>query len=142
MKSVVLLICVCLFFINSPTAGQERPASLPPITERQIAQVRELVQITQAQTTLLQARLSQRQRQLARLYSLYDLDEAQVRELQEEIIQLQRQLLEGHHRMQTQLRTIVGRERFEFLRRRLEQAVSFGPGADDRAPENTKESNQ
>jgi hypothetical protein len=126
MKLSFLILCI-VSLASAPMFGQEQPVPLPPLHERQIIQVRELVQMTQSRTTLLQARLSERQRDLARVYAQYDLDETQARRIQEEIIDLQRQLLAGHHRMQTELRTIVGRDRFDFLRRRLEQAVASDP---------------
>jgi hypothetical protein len=134
MKLTLMLkwipLIACLFpLASAPVFGQPESAPVPQLDERQIAQVRELVQTTQPKLTLLQARLGERQRELARVYARYELDETKARTLQEEIIELQRQLLASHHQMQIRLRTIVGRERFDFLRRRLEQAVSFDPSA-------------
>jgi hypothetical protein len=37
---------------------------------------------------------------------------------------LQRRLLANHHQMQVEMRAIVSRERFEFLRRRLANVVA------------------
>jgi hypothetical protein len=145
MKRTVMLkwlpLIACLFPLASTSIfGQQGAAALPPLHERQILEVRELVQATQAQMTLLQARLGERQRDLAQVYAQYELDQTQAAKLQEDIIELQRQLLAGHHRMQTRLRTIVGRERFDFLRRRLEQAVSFDSAtAPNRSGNSSKE---
>jgi hypothetical protein len=137
MMKWIPLIAWLLASASAPLFAQPEPAPLPPLTERQIIQVRELVQATQSRITFLQARLNERQRDLARVYAQYDLDETQARKLQEEIIELQRQLLSGHHRMQTELRTIVGRERFDFLRARLEQALSFDPVTAPKNPDNS-----
>jgi hypothetical protein len=83
---------------------------------------------------LQQARLDQRQRELGEVYTAYELDEPRAQKLQAEIVELQRLLLANHHRMQAELRAIVSRERFEFLRKRLANFVT-SPGSDREAPE-------
>lgn len=97
----------------------------PTLTSTQLARVRELVRVTRNQSSLLQARLSERQRALARLYAQFELDGKAAQELQNEIIELQRQLLANHHQMQVEVRKVVGKERFELLRRRLEKVVTL-----------------
>lgn len=107
-------------------AGAE-PAAVPaqtPAWAEVAARTRELVQRTQDQSTLLQARLGQRQRQLSAVYTRFDLDDAEARRLQEEIVELQRQLLANHHRLQVELRSLVSRDHFETLRLRVERMVS------------------
>ena len=96
----------------------------PPLTSTQLARVRELVRVTQNQSTLLQARLGEQQRALARLYAQFELDEKETRKLQNEIVERQRQLLASHHQMQVEVRKVVGKERFEILRRRLERVLT------------------
>jgi hypothetical protein len=96
----------------------------PPLTSTQLARVRELVRVTQDQSTLLQARLGERQRALARLYAQFELEAKEAQTLQNEIIGLQRQLLANHHQMQLEVRKVVGKERFEILRRRLERVLT------------------
>jgi G3E family GTPase len=126
-----------LVLIVAAAASSQAPAltdrTLPPLGTEQIARVRELVRTTQAQATLVQARLDERQRQLARVYSEYEFDDHKAQNLQKEIVDLQRQLLANHHRMQVELRSIVPKERFEMLRRRLEQILS--PSASTEARE-------
>ncbi len=102
----------------------EDSAPPPTLTSTQLARVRELVRMTQDQSSLLQARLSERQRALARLYAQFELDGRAAQELQDEIIELQRQLLANHHQMQVEVRKVVGKERFEILRRRLERVLT------------------
>jgi hypothetical protein len=83
---------------------------------------------------LQQARLDQRQRELGEVYTVYELDEPRAQKLQAEIVELQRLLLANHHRMQAELRAIVSRERFEFLRKRLANVVT-SPASDRQTPE-------
>ena len=104
-------------------AAQDAP---PPLTPAQLVRVRELVRVTQDQSTALQARLGERQRELAGLYAVYTLNEREAQRLQREIVGLQRELLANHHRLQVELRTLVTQQRFDTLRRRLERAVDSG----------------
>jgi len=96
---------------------------LPALTSDQVARVRELVRRTQTQASLIQSRIEQRQRELAQVYAEYELKSESAEKLQQEIVDLQRRLLANHHAMQMQLRSIVGKARFEVLRRRLEAMV-------------------
>ena len=72
---------------------------------------------------------------MAALYADYDLNERQAQRLQLEIVDLQRQMLANYHGMQTELRKIVGKERFEVLRQRLNRVV---PPAGVKEPEPKK----
>jgi hypothetical protein len=102
-------------------------AALPlPLTPTQLVRVRELVRVTQDQSTTLQARLAERQRELADLYAVFTLNESEAQRRQREIVGLQRELLANHHRLQVELRTLVSQERFDTLRRRLERMVDSG----------------
>ena len=83
---------------------------------------------------LQQRRLDQRQRELGEVYTAYELDEPRAQKLQAEIVELQCLLLANHHRMQAELRAIVSRERFEFLRKRLANFVT-SPASDRPTPE-------
>lgn len=112
----------------------DKPAP-PPITEEQAMKLRELVRTTQSKAAELQAQLDERQRELAALYAEYELKERQARRLQLEIVDLQQQMLANYHNMQTELRKIVGKERFEVLRQRLNRIV---PPAGAKEPEPKK----
>ncbi len=119
------VVIVAMWMTCGPLcSAADEPASSPPLSPEQMVRVRKLVQSVQTQATLLQARLDQRQRELAEVYMAYELDEPRAQKLQAEIVELQRLLLTNHHRMQVELRMIVSRERFEFLRRRLAHVVA------------------
>ena len=96
----------------------------PPLTSTQLARVRELVSKNQNKSALQQARLSACQSALAWVYARFELDEKEAQKLQIEIVELQRQLLANHHQMQVEVRKVVGKERFEMLRRRLERVLT------------------
>jgi len=121
MRVIVVLMSAACAVLLSADAD---PPSPPPLSQEQLVRVRGLVQEVQAQATLLQARLNERQRALAQVYMAYELDGPSAQKLQIEIVELQRSLLANHHRMQVELRKTVGRERFELLRRRLAQSVA------------------
>jgi hypothetical protein len=128
-----VLIIAMLIACSSLCSAADEPAPPPPSPE-QIVRVRKLVQSVQAEATVLQARLDQRQRELGEVYTVYELDEVRAQKLQAEIVELQRLLLANHHRMQAELRVIVSRERFEFLRKRLANFVT-SPGSNPETPE-------
>ncbi|WP_425617104.1 hypothetical protein NA78x_000774 [Anatilimnocola sp. NA78] len=110
-------------------AAPEAPREPPPLSPEQLAQVRALVQRTQAEQQTLKAELATSQEKLTRCYAEYKLDEPQVEKLQDEIVDLQKKLLASHHRLQKELRTIVGAERFMILSRRIENALRSPPPA-------------
>lgn len=99
-------------------AQAERPTPAP-LSEDQVKQLRELVQVTQTTAATLQKQLDEKQRELAQVYALYELKQRQALRLQADIMELQTQLLANHHKLQVELRTIVGQERFELLRQRI-----------------------
>lgn len=125
------------FFLSAAllVMGQGDKPAPPPLTEEQTMRLRELVRGTQSKAAELQAQLDERQRELAALYADYDLNERQAQRLQLEIVDLQRQMLANYHTMQTELRKIVGKERFEVLRQRLNRVV---PPAGVKEPEPKK----
>lgn len=95
----------------------------PPLTEEQVIRVRTLVKTHQQERADLKARLETAQQKLAECYSRFELDEEQVHKLQAEVLELQGKLLRSYHGMQTELRTIVGPERFKILSRRIDNAL-------------------
>jgi hypothetical protein len=108
--------------------GQGAKPAPPPLTEQQIGQIQELVRTTQATSDRLKALLEVKQRELAQRYAEFELDEKAVARLEAEILDAQRQLLANYHKMQVELRTIVGKERFLVLKQRLDRIVG-PPGA-------------
>jgi hypothetical protein len=104
----------------------DKPAA-PPLTEEQITRLRMLVRDSQEKATALTGELEAKERELARLYGEYELNERLATALEAEIVELQRQKLLHYHRMHVELRTIVGKERFDVLKQRLRQAGFFGP---------------
>jgi Spy/CpxP family protein refolding chaperone len=102
-------------------------ADPPPLTDEQIARVRTLVKTHQDEQRVLRADLDAAQRKLAAVYARYDLDEAKAKALQSEVLEVQRKLLASYHSMQTELRAIVGPERFKVLSARIENAIRNPP---------------
>lgn len=110
---------VCLFAVFSvPVADNP-----PPLNDDQIARVRALVKTHQEEQSTLRVNLETAQKKLSDCYAEFELDDAQVKKLQAEILDVQGKLLGGYHNMQTELRTIVGPERFKILSKRIENAV-------------------
>jgi len=105
-----------------PIAAAQGGSAPPPWNESQAARIGALVRETKAAEAGLRSQVAARQDELARAYAEYALDEAAAGKLRGEIFDLQRRLLESHHRMQVELRSMVDKERFEILRRRLEGA--------------------
>ena len=114
-----------LFLIVAAFAADD--AAPPPLTPEQLGAVRALVQQTQADQTAARKALLVAQEELARCYTQYELDLPQVEKLQAEIIAQQRKLLASHHRLHTELRTIVSGPRFQMLSRRIENALKVPP---------------
>ncbi len=127
-------LVLAMFIAGSSPGSAADESAPPPLSPEQLVRVRKLAQSAQTEATVLQARLDQRQRELGQVYTMYELDEPRAQNLQAEIVELQRLLLANHHRMQAELRAIVSRERFEFLRKRLTNVVTH-PGADRETPE-------
>ena len=98
-------------------------ADPPPLTEEQLVRVRTLVKTHQEEQRALKADLDAAQRKLAECYSRYELDETAAQALQTEVLEVQGKLLKSYHSMQTELRAIVGPERFKVLNARIENAV-------------------
>jgi uncharacterized protein YhaN len=107
--------------------GQPADKELPPLSEEQVAKLRKLVRVTQEAAAMLQAQLDEAERALAAVYAEYELDERKAVRLQNAIVDLQRQKLANYHKMQTELRTIVGRERFDVLKQRLKLVFGTPP---------------
>src|SRR5262245_11528713 len=103
------------------------PQDKAPLTDAQRERLTKLVHTTQKENEDLKAKLEQRQRELARHYAEFDLNEKAVTKLQAEVIDLQRKLLDNYHRLQVELRMIVGRERFVVLRQRLDRILGVSP---------------
>lgn len=123
----VLPLIAALLLVQAPEK------TLPPLTPEQSEQLRTLVRTTHDQGAALKSQLDEKQKALADLFAEYELKERQARKLEEEIIDLQRQLLANHHKMQVEIRTIVGKERFDILRQRVGRIVP-APGAKEPEP--------
>jgi hypothetical protein len=103
--------------------GQAPAASPPPLTEDQLTRLRELVRGTQATAERLRQELADHERQLAEKYAQFDLDEAGAKRLQNGIVERQKELLVNYHRLQVELRKVVGPERFGQLKQRLDNVL-------------------
>jgi hypothetical protein len=132
MTRVVLAVAAILAGCATLVTAEETPPV--KLLQEQTVRVRQLVGAVQAEATLLQAKLDERQRELAELYTQYELDEPRAQKLQSEIVELQRALLANHHRMQVELRVIVDRERFLVLRQRLRYILAPTPAPERVSP--------
>lgn len=102
-------------------------ADPPPLTDEQLVRVRTLVQTHQEEQRTLKAALDVLQKKLAECYKDYELDEKIAEALQGEVLETQGKLLKSYHKMQTELRAIVGPERFKVLSARIENALRNPP---------------
>ena len=107
----------------------------PPLTDEQLSRLRLLLKNTQAKEGEIKAALDAKERELGQLYYEYDLQVRKVTLLEKDIVELHRQKLDNYHKMQAELRAIMGKERFDILRQRLRLAGFFGPVPD---PKDTK----
>src|SRR5262249_18737649 len=110
-------------------AQADRPGP-PPLTEAQRTRIARLANDTQKETARLRALLEARQKELARVYGEYELDEKRAAKLEAEILDLQRQMLASYRKLQIDLRTLIGKERFVILKKRLDnrlQSKEKGP---------------
>ena len=102
-------------------------ADPPPLTDDQVLRVRTLVKNHQDEQRTFKAALGSLQKKLAECYSQYELDEKAAQAIQTEILAVQGKLLKSYHSMQTELRAIVGPERFKVLSARIENALRNPP---------------
>jgi hypothetical protein len=98
-------------------------AEPPPLTEDQRVRIGKLANETKQEADRLKTLLDQRQRELADVYAQYKLDEEKATKLEAGILDVQRQMLANHRKMQVELRTLVGEERFNLLRKRLDNML-------------------
>jgi hypothetical protein len=115
---------VLLALLLSPAAIRADP---PPLTEDQKARISRLANETKQEADRLKSLLDQRQVELANLYAQYKLDEDKASKVENEILDLQRQMLADYRKMHLELRTLVGEERFNLLRRRLDNMLKTPP---------------
>lgn len=115
-------------------AGEQREP--PPLTEAQRARLTKLVQTTRQRAADLKEKLVRRQNELTKLYAEFKLDQARAASLQKEILELQKELLVNYHQMQVELRSIVGRDRFIFLQKRLARVLGVDGPKDQKRPTN------
>ena len=98
-------------------------AEPPPLTEDQRVSITKLANDTKKEADSLKGLLDRRQEELGEVYVKYTLDEGKATKLEAEIIDLQKQMLANHRKMQVELRTLVGEERFVILRKRLDNML-------------------
>ena len=119
---------LCALLVTGQAAATTPPSAFAPtnpvpLTDEQLVRLRELVRATQTTAERLRQDLGERERQLADKYARFDLDDAGAEKLQGEIVGLQKELLANYHRLQVELRKIVGPERFAQLKLRLDNAL-------------------
>lgn len=98
-------------------------AEPPPLSEDQRASITKLANETKKEADRLKGLLDRRQEELGEVYAKYGLDEAKATKLEAEILDLQKQMLANHRKMQVELRSLVGEERFVILRKRLDNML-------------------
>jgi hypothetical protein len=116
-----MLRAVCLLAVISSAAAVA--ADPPPLTDEQKARISKLANETKRESERLKALLDLRQKELAAVYAEYKLDEDRAAKLEADVLDLQRQMLANYRTMQVELRTLVGEERFNQLRRRLDNML-------------------
>lgn len=109
-----------IVLLGLATSIQAEP---PPLTEDQRAKIGKLANETKQEADRLKTLLDQRQRELADVYAQYKLDETKATKFETEILDIQRQMLANHRKMQVELRTLVGEERFNLLRKRIDNML-------------------
>jgi hypothetical protein len=112
----------CCLFVLLVAAADPVPEP-PPFTEDQRARISKLANDTKQEADRLKGLLDKQQRELAAVYDEYELDEAKATKLEDEVLDLQKQMLANHRKMQVELRTLVGKERFQLLRRRRDNLL-------------------
>ncbi len=114
-----------------------------PLSEEQRVAVAALAKQSQQQAGRLKGSLLERQRELADTYSRYELDLEAVDRLEKEIAALQGDLLANYRHMQVELRKIVPADRFERLKRRIDNALNLQrPQREIPAPSNEANTEQ
>jgi hypothetical protein len=78
------------------------------------------VQKTRKTDKQLRSKLTTAQQKLATTYAAYKLDSKKAQQIHSDILSLQKSLLDNYHEMQVELRKNVSKERFIFLRRRID----------------------
>lgn len=112
---------VCLLVLLAPAAAVA--ADPPPLSDEQKARISKLANETKKEADRLKALLDRRQQDLAEVYARYQLDEERATKLEAEVLDLQRQMLANYRKMQVELRALVGEDRFNLLRRRLDNML-------------------
>lgn len=120
-----MLRAVCLLGVLSSAAAVA--ADPPPLTDEQKDRISKLANETKQESERLKALLDLRQKELAAVYAEYKLDEDRAAKLEADVLDLQRQMLANYRKMQVELRTLVGEERFNLLRRRLDNMLKTPP---------------
>ncbi len=128
MAAVILAICF----------GMAQPPEPPSLTAEQREKIGKLAGDTQREAARLKGLLEKRQRELTRLYAEYDLDEKAAKAIEAEILELQGQMLANYRTMQTELRTLVGKERFAILKKRLDNMLQTADKPKEKKDEPTK----
>src|SRR5262245_56373938 len=127
---VIVVVLVGMGYISAKSSAEP-----PPLTEEQRDKVSRLARETQQEAAHLKALLERRQQELAAAYAEYELDEQRVSKLEAEVLEAQKQMLANYRRMQTELRTVVGKERFAVLRKRIDHMLQTPPDSSARRPE-------
>ncbi|MDZ4781842.1 MAG: hypothetical protein SGJ19_16445 [Planctomycetia bacterium] len=119
------------------TALAAEPA---PLSDAQRSAVADLAKQSQSDAARLKQALLDRQTELAAAYANYTLDVGTIDRLEKEIVTLQGDLLANYRHLQVELRKLVPEDRFERLRRRLDNALQHQPPADraEAAPANAE----
>lgn len=103
---------------------ESQPADRPaPLKSEQVAKLRALVGKVRQRDAALKKQLAAHQRALRAEYASFRLDEKRVARLRKAVTQTQSELLSNYHHLQVELRKIVGKERFVFLKRRIDNAL-------------------
>ena len=135
----VLCLGVALALAQAPKPpGANTPGSpAPPLNEYQLGRIKKLADDTQKEAVRLKTLLDHRQKELAGVYSKYELDEKRATQLETEILDIQKKMLANYRKMQVELRTLIGEERFTILKQRLDRMLQ--PPAEKPTPKTPRQ---
>ena len=129
MMMAMLLLAAMTVGQNADQNTGSKSDRLPPLSKAQTTKLRLLVRDSMQKDAELREQLRGKQSQLKAEYVKYELDEKRIEALHGEILELQRKLLLNYRELQIQLRATVSAERFQHLKKRIDNALQKTRGS-------------
>lgn len=142
-NTALTLFCMLMALIVGGIAiGQDSQQAMP-LTAEQVVKVRAVLLRTKTEQTELRKKLGESQSQLASCYTEFELDEPRISQLHADIVAAQRKLMDSHHVLHQEMRSILGIERFKSLAKRIELYLTdHATDADPKAKQEKPRSEQ